>query len=431
MKSVILSFLVLLIFSCDERSNPAEFNLDSEMDKKLMALAKKREYFELRDILAKYPESISPFEHQYFSAFVQNAFNQNALSNITISSLLRTQHRLPDSLLAELIFIQRDNYIKMFAYKDAAESGKKLAEKAKEVFDERKRYNIENKNIIYDGLVNTLPQKTVLKPNAVVKWTRDKVGLMAVPVTFQDTTHDFIFDTRAGISVIMKSYAEKLKLRMPGVRYLEGSGITGKTFEAELGIADSLMIGDIKIYNVVFQVLPDEILSFPSMAYAMKGIIGFPVIVQWRRFQIHQNGFISVLNDPDTSSYQNLAFDESAMVLHTRADNDTLSFYVDSGANHSELFYNYFRENDKHVKQVARIDYVEVGGVGGLQKKTVYTLPGLSLQINNKKAALKDIQVLTSATYPDQKYYGNLGQDLLSQFNTMTFDFEFMSLSFQ
>ena len=227
----------------------------------------------------------------------------------------------------------------------------------------------------------------------------------------------------------MESYADKLKLRMLGVRYMEASGTTGKTFESELGIADSMMIGNIKVFNVVFQVLPDEILSFPSMDYSMNGIIGFPVILQWRHFQINQNGTITILSEPDTTSLQNIAFDESAVVLHTRADDDTLSFYLDSGANHSQLFSKYFLKQDSLIKRIAQIDTVEVGGVGGIEKKEVYTLPAVTLQIGNRGIELKDIQVLTKPTYPGQKYYGNLGQDVLSRFTEITFDFNRMSLS--
>ena len=428
---IFLSLITLFVLSCRERLAQKDFNLDQETEKKLQSLLDKREYFELRGSLMKYQDSVSQAKYQFFSAFLQNAFNQNSLSIKTIGDLMKTEHNLPDSLVAELMLIQRDNYIKVFNYKNAAAIGEQVIDRFKNLFDEKKIHAIKNKNTIYQGLIHTPSQKTIATENGIIKWKRDKVGLMTVPVATGALTHNFIFDTRAGISVIMRSYAEKLKLRMLGVRYLEGSGITGKTFEAELGIADSLMLGNIKVFNVVFQVLPDEILSFPSMDYSMKGIIGFPVIVQWRNFRINQNGTITILSKPNTASLQNLAFDESAIVLRTRADDDTLSFYLDSGANHSELFYNYFLEKESLLKQIARIDTIEVGGVGGIEKKQVYTLPTFNLQIGDKKAELKDIQVLTKPTYQGQKYYGNLGQDLFTQFTEITFDFDGMSMSFK
>ena len=80
------------------------------------------------------------------------------------------------------------------------------------------------------------------------------------------------------------------------------------------------MLGNIKVFNVVFQVLPDEVLSFPSMDYSIKGIIGFPVILQWRNFRINQSGTIMIGSKSNTASLQNLAFDESAIVLRTRAN---------------------------------------------------------------------------------------------------------------
>jgi hypothetical protein len=421
--------MTFFVTSCGESPAQSDFIQDPETEKKLQALLDKRDYFALRDILKICQDSLSREKYQYFSAFVQNAFNQNKFSIETVNNLLEKKHNLPDSLLAELMLLQRDNYIKLFDYKKAASTGALVIQRFADIFDENKIHGIKNKNTIYEGLATTPSQKVVIPENAIIHYKKDKVGLMTLTVTSGGELHDFIFDTRAGISVIMKSYAEKLKLRMPGVRYLEGSGITGKTFEAELGIADSLMVGDIKIFNVVFQVLPDEILSFPSLNYSMKGIVGFPVIAQWRKLRINQNGTITVLKKSDTTSLHNLAFDEAAMVVQTRTDDDTLSFYLDTGANHSELFSNYFYEKEALLKQIAGIDTVEVGGVGGLQKRQVYSLPTFSLQIGDKTAVLNDIQVLTKPTYAGQKYYGNLGLDLLTQFSEVTLDFNAMSLS--
>jgi hypothetical protein len=430
MRSVIFLSLIILIFTaCGERSAQSGFKPATETEKRLQALLDKREYFALRDVLKTCRDSVSPDQYQFFSAFVQNAFNRNTLSIETVQNLLKTRQKLRDPQLAELMLLQRDNYIKIFDYKNAAAAGKIVIERFASLFDEKKIHGIRNKNTIYEGLADTPSQKTIIPENTVINYKKDKVGLMTLPVSIGGETHDFIFDTRAGISVIMKSYAEKLKLSMPGVRYLEGSGITGNTFEAELGIADSLMVGNVKVFNVVFQVLPDEILSFPSMDYSMKGIIGFPVIVQWRNFRINQNGTITLHHSSDATSFHNLAFDESAIVLQTRADDDTLSFYLDSGANHSELFSNYFFEKESLLKQIARIDTVEVGGVGGTKKRHVYTLPRFTLEIGEKAAALSDIQVLTAPTYAGQKYYGNLGQDLLGQFSEVALDFDAMSLS--
>ena len=60
--------------------------------------------------------------------------------------------------------------------------------------------------------------------------------------------------------------------------------------------------------------------------------------------------------------------------------------------------------------------------------ETVLTA-AFTLRIGDKTATLKDIQVLTKPTYAGQKYYGNIGQDLLSQFEEITLDFDAMSLS--
>jgi hypothetical protein len=390
------------------------------------------EYFDLKASLEKYGEGISQQKRKYFSAFIENAFNRNASSINIVNDLLKDLHNdLNDSSKAELLLLQQDNYIKTFNYRDAGETGKQVLEKYKQVVSQNRIEDIQNKTLIYVGSSDIPPQKVFLKNKTAIPWKKDKAGLMTIPVTSNRQTDDFVFDTRAGMSVVMKSYAKKLGIRMLGVNYEEGSGATGKMFQAELGVADSIDIGDLRVHNVLFHVLPDNILSFPSMDYAIHGIIGFPVITALKEIQINQNGNITIPLHPTKNRSGNLAFDESAIVLRLRTDVDTLSFYLDSGANSSQLFSNYFNRYESQIKKIAQPDTVDLGGVGGTKKKQVYHLPAFTLYVKGSKANFENLEVLTSPNYPGQKYFGNLGQDLISQFEETTLNFEDMYIDFK
>jgi hypothetical protein len=253
---------------------------------------------------------------------------------------------------------------------------------------------------------------------------------MNVPVKTNSSSFNFVFDTRASISTIMRKYAEKLELRMLDVRYKESSGITGKTFDAQLAVADSLYVGDLLIRHVVFQVVPDSILSFPSIEYEIKGLIGFPVIKELRELHIHQNGLMTTSASTKSNVVQNLAFDEATTVVSLRTPKDTLSFHFDSGANSSQLYANYFRRFESEVKSNAKFDSVQIGGAGGMDKIDVYILPEFELRIGNKMAKFSDIHVSTRPPYSNQKYCGNLGQDLISQFDELILNFESMYVEF-
>ncbi len=426
-----LAVFCFCISSCREISkSPAA--IDTLAERQLHALLQEKEYFKLRTLLIKRQDGISEQKKNYFTAFVENAFNHTSRSSELVDQLLKDpENSLSDSSKAELLLLQRDNYIKSFDYAKAAESGKQLLHDYKHVYDESQLHHIENIQKIYEGLSSTPAQKVVLREKTVIEWKKDKVGLINIPIKTNASTYDFIFDTRASISTIMRSYAEKLKLRLLDVKYEESSGITGRTFESQLGIADSLYVGKLMIRNVVFQVLPDSILSFPLLDYEIRGLIGFPVIKELKELRINQNGKITVSIHPSNSSLHNLAFDESTTVVSFRTNKDTLSYHFDTGATSSQLYDNYFKKYESEVKRTGKLESIHIGGAGGLEKREVYHLPSYVLYVDGKMATFKDMQVLTRPSYPNQKYYGNFGQDLITQFQEMILNFENMYVEFK
>jgi hypothetical protein len=71
------------------------------------------------------------------------------------------------------------------------------------------------------------------------------------------------------------------------------------------------------------------------------------------------------------------------------------------------------------------------GGVGGSVKTLDYILPVVNLKIGEKKIELKDVAVHTAPTFKGQRYNGNIGQDVIRQFDEMVLNFESMYLLFK
>jgi hypothetical protein len=72
---------------------------------------------------------------------------------------------------------------------------------------------------------------------------------------------------------------------------------------------------------------------------------------------------------------------------------------------------------------------IQIGGAGGVQKKTVYILPGLTLYLGNQKINIDSVAVHTEKIYANEKYYGNLGQDFAIKFNEFILNFTYMYVS--
>jgi len=376
---------------------------------------------------------VSPEKTLYFRAFIDNVFNMNEASTRDIQALMEGYDaRLPDTVKAHLLLLKEDNYFKTFQYARAAEVDDELIGHYRKAMDSAAYADVKNTALITHGLAKVPPQEAHIPGNVTLPWTKNKVGLMEVPVRRGDSTYLSIFDTRANISSISATYAGKLGIRMLDVTYNEGAGVTGQRFQCSLGVADSLRIGDILMKNVVFQVMPDEVLYIAPIDLSLNIIIGYPVIAQWREIRIHQNGTMTIPAEPRKADWHNLAMDGLDPVINAIAGSDTLGFKFDTGASSSDLFDNYFRRHKADILRRGKASTIRLGGAGGVVEKEVYMLGDFTLRVGSKTATLKQVAVHKDPIPNlNEKFYGNLGQDLIGQFEEMILNFEDMYVDFK
>jgi Aspartyl protease len=429
MKNLTPLLLVLFLFCCDQKKPPTIENYQL-LEKTLQSLLHDREYFRLQSELQKKESLLPAHTLKFYQAFVESAFNHGKNSILLTESLLTdSDTSLNDSARVDLMLLLRDNYFKSYQYRKAAETGQNILKHYKNILGDRLN-DIENTLLIHEGLKDTPPQRVDLK-KVTLKWNPNKLGLVEIPLRTKTSTLGIAFDTRAHISTVTRSFAKKLGLRILDVSFEESSGITGIKFKSGLGVADSLYLGDMLIQNAVFQVLPDEQLHFPSLDYTLDGILGFQVITQFKEIHIFQGGEFTILPTSTPSPLNNLAFDGSTTVVSVINDNDTLSFHLDTGATGTEFYANYFNRFKTRTINNGTLETVESGGVGGSIKTQVYILPNTNFEIGGKKIELKDIAVRTQSAFKGQRYNGNIGQDIIKQFDEMILNFELMYLDFK
>lgn len=185
-------------------------------------------------------------------------------------------------------------------------------------------------------------------------------------------------------------------------------------------------MGDVEIKNAVFLVLPDSALSFPQIDYTIKGILGFPVISAFREIQItSDNEFIIPEKETITGFPPNLALDGLQPVIYMNG----FHFTFDTGASESMLYQNFYQ----HIKNEVIDNYPEArfrfGGAGGVKEFSGYSI-SYEFEILDKKAKLENVKLLKEKIKEDEKVYGNIGQDLITQFQKMTLNFERMFIKF-
>jgi hypothetical protein len=331
-----------------------------------------------------------------------------------------------DSIKADLFILQSDCFFKTFQYAKDVRICNLLINHFAQYADSNEISEMKNHLLLSDALKNVPPQKTILAENTTITWTKDKIGLTRIPVKRQGNLYSGIFDTRANISCITKTYADKLKLKILDAFYEESSGITGIKFKADIGIADSIYIGDMLVKNVVFEVLPDSILYIASLSLSLDIIIGYPVIAQWGEVHINQDGTMIIPGHPVESPLHNLALNKLDPVLFLKTGNDTLCFHFDFGATGTQLYAAYYDRYRSKIEREGRKKVIETGGAGGMQRKETYRIPSLELLIGNHRTVLDSVDVFREKIYPGEKYYGNLGQDFISKFSEIILNFEYM-----
>jgi predicted aspartyl protease len=409
----------LLIVGCSHKAPSVIHHLQALLDHK--------EYFRLDKALQSAAQDLPATQRSYFTAFADNAFNKNEACVATVDSLLGTNASpLPDSTKATLLILQGDSYFKLGQYAKAAMNDSLIIAHYPKALKKDALDDVMNTMLIRKALRATPSQQTTIDATTTVHWTRDSIGLIEIPITSGGRNVSAIFDTRANISSITKTYADKLHLHPLDVSYKEGAGITGAAFQTGLAVADSLHIGNILVTNAIFQVMPDTILYIAPIKFQLNVILGLPVIEQLHEVQWYSDGNLIIPRTPGTGTLHNFALDGLDPVLALITDNDTLAFHFDTGASSSVLYAAYFEKHKAAILKNAVIKTKTFGGAGGSRKKDSYVLPNVRLTLNNKTVSVDSVSVFAQKIYPGEKLYGNIGQDFMRGFSELTINFRDM-----
>ncbi|MCD6062957.1 MAG: hypothetical protein K0R82_868 [Flavipsychrobacter sp.] len=360
-------------------------------------------YFSLRDDLAKREASLDAATRLYYTAFVNNAFNRNDLAIARADSFMKikngswSEHQV--TLLEQMLM---DSYVKTYRYSEAASVSNSLLGK---IHGEGRPALLNARNIW--GSLNDVPPQTVSYTESfTLPFKRNQVNLWEIPV---------------------------LNLRRLNTS-IEVIGGQGQKIRSGLAIADTLQIGSAVIQNVVFIVMPDDKLYFSQIDFTIKGIIGFPVISALKEIRISKKGTITVSQTPDNTRVQNLALNQLTPLVQTKTEkNEVLILKFDTGAAQTDLYSNYFKKHEEHITTHGRSDRRKLVSAGGGRHIPVFVLDRFRLYVGDDVANLKDIAVYTfpSDVSRSGAVYGNMGQDVISQFSEMAINFEHMYLDFK
>lgn len=426
-KSSLSAYLLMSIISSHSYSQRNLEGLSQQIE--MYNYLKTENYYMLNKAYPLKENKLSEYEQLLYKSFLAYAYNQPDISNGYINKLLSTYSgKILDSLKSKLYKIQITNHVRLGEYRKAEETSSYIINHYGAKVDTADLADIENSNLIWKALAGVPRQTAIIQRGESIPLKKDKAGLWNVPVTTANNEEEFIFDTGANFSVVCESTARKNKWRTIEAGFEVGTA-TGKRVRSNLAIADSIVIGHSVFKNVIFLLIPDEDLIIkpnPLIKYVIKGIIGLPVINEFREIEIHNDGFIRIPEVVSSKGYKNFSLLEFIPVLYANVNGEMLSFHFDTGARTSELFKTYL---DKYPLDflAAKTTTKTTGGAGGSKKFNVYQLEALTLGIINELATIKNIPVYKEVKSPVERVsFGNLGQDLFKQFAYTVINFQDM-----
>jgi uncharacterized membrane protein len=383
-------------------------------------LTSARDFFTLR---ARLDESAADhaLPARFARALVEHAFNRPAESNETIAALL-ADPALPDSLATDLRRLQLDNNLRRFEYRGGlAHADALLADTTDLATAELS--DVRNTRRIFAALLSTPPQTLVSRGETQLSLDDGRV-----PLTVNDSSRIFGFDTGANLPIIMRSEAKALGLRVIPAG-LEVGTSTDVRVSADVAVAERLTIGALHYRNVPFLVFDDALLTFPD-GFRIPGIIGFPVIEQMGEVRMETDGTVYVPAEPPTRQERNLALDGLSPLTRVRWEGNELLCLLDTGAGRSRFHQPFHLRFQRRVDSLSTPATRSTGGVGGMRSFPVRTLSNVRLEVGDTAIVLDSVDVLLpyiARTEAENYLDCSIGHDVLDSFSTYILNFRDMA----
>jgi predicted aspartyl protease len=278
-------------------------------------------------------------------------------------------------------------------------------------------------------ILNGAPPQTIAWEGPVrLKTTRNPLGSRMAEVTVNGVSDPWLLDTGANQTVVTQSFAKRLGLTpLPGAAPA-GSGLTGRTISIQAAVLPELHLGGATLSNVAVVIIEDASLriSNGADAYQINAVLGYPIFKALGVVTFARDEFRA--GDAAAKNFQGAPMYMRGLTpaIECEVEGRPLLFTFDTGASSTELsvrYYELFREPpgrwEKHVE--------DSSGAGGSIRRDVYVQPRVVMKAGAATITLKDVSILpVRANAGIDVLFGNLGQDFIDSFESVSLDFQKM-----
>jgi predicted aspartyl protease len=262
---------------------------------------------------------------------------------------------------------------------------------------------------------------------ARVQATRKPDGKILLPVIAAGKKAKYQVDTGSSISLLQLSEASRLGLKLEPVTLSVGD-IAGAHHDSYLAIVRTLSVGNMRLRNATFWVVPDAHLDVP-------GLLGIDILLKfetlrWNSSDVFEVGFAPARRDMGKA---NLIFSDDVPLVEVSSNGkEDLSFVLDTGMTASYFFPSFAARFLDLMVARGRQAVFELTGEAGESKLKELSLPDLQLRMGAMDLRIQSADVLLErAPLWDERNYGLIGIDLLNLAHTVTIDFQAMRLTLE
>lgn len=244
-----------------------------------------------------------------------------------------------------------------------------------------------------------------------------------VPASVNGHPVELIVDTDANLSFVSETLAKRIGLavRQSSARM---AGAKGATSQFSVATAD-VAIGNTRLRNVAFTVLPDSAILFATLRPEQQGALGLPVLLALERVSWDHDGNFRIGQGYDPSRNASmLAFDGADPIVLFTCRQVALAGIFDTGAETTDLFPPFAAHFSDLLRREGVAGTKQVRGFGGEGKVPDIVLPKLDLFMGGITLRMTSADVLTAQTTADSEWLaGRVGLDLLRKARGVTIDF--------
>jgi hypothetical protein len=320
-----------------------------------------------------------------------------------------------------------DDYFRTFQYKKAAAEYAALAKCCEKQLTAQEKSEVEIPAKLLPELESAPAQTLDLTGSFTMPTEVNPLGLTDLTVWMDGYPTRWLFDPAENFTMIARSKAELVGLKL-SKETMTVSSITGQPIYVNATVIPKLKIGDAVFRNVPAVVYDDLDLYDKARQYQIEGVLGQPLLALLGQVTASESGNLTFSEAPPLQEGAPFFTDEDQLIVAAGKDGSG-GLYTVNPAAASSLFSSRFY--DTHLAQFAhlRMDLVKLPGNKLSQEIPIpaYHAETLHLSFGGVPITLHDIEVLAQpAGAEEDRFYGMLGCDALSQLKSYTFDFRSM-----